>query len=680
MRRKYVLGIDIGGTFTDLVLVEIEVGKVNYLKVLSTPGNLVQGIVNAIKKASVNPREIQYFIHGSTVTTNAIIERKGAKVGLITTKGFEDLLDIQRGDREKLYDLQWDKPKHLVPPYLRMGVTERVDYKGKILEFLNEKELREIVQYFKKEGVESIAVSFLFSFKNPINEEKAKEIIEKEFKGYHSISSQVVPQIREYERTSTVVVDAYIKPVESTYVDVLEKKMVEIGMDCDSAIMHSNGGVMTTLDCKERPVYTLLSGPAGGVTASSYFGKLLEESNIITLDMGGTSCDVSLILDGKPISTIEQEVKWGIPVKVPMLDIKTVGAGGGSIAWIDKGGILKVGPKSAGAYPGPVCYQKGGTEPTVTDANICLGYLNPHSLLEGEMIVDKKLAEDAIENKIAKPLRMNLIETTKGIIEIANANMANLIREITVQRGFDPRDFVLMPFGGAGALHAIALAEQFQIKKVIVPPYSGVFSALGLILGDLTYDFVHSYLSRLEMIDFNWINGKFQEMEEKGKKFLRRAGHKGKIKIHRALDMRYLGQSYEIMVPIDNTEINKNYLKIIRVNFQKEYERLYDFYFTEESCEIVNLRTSVIGETYKPTLSYEKEGRSLDLANKGVRPVLFDINNGFKECPIFEKNLIPPHVELPSPCIIESKDSTIVVNPEWFAKIDEYGAVHIECR
>ncbi|MHB1006057.1 MAG: hydantoinase/oxoprolinase family protein [Chloroflexota bacterium] len=672
------MGIDVGGTFTDLVLIDQGTGEVSISKVPSTPRAVVDGVVNAIHKSGAVVADIAYFVHGTTVGTNTVIERNGARVGLITTRGMEDILELQRGDRQHHYDLRWHRPVPLVPRRRRVGLTERVDYRGRVIDELREDELPAIIEYLRSEGAEAVAVCLLFSFVNPDHERRLGELLQRDFpEAFLSLSSEIMPEFREYDRTSTVVVDAYIKPRMNAYIGRMQTELARLGLACDVTIMQSNGGVSSAQDCKERPVSTLLSGPAGGVVAGAFFGKMAGFDNVITIDMGGTSCDVSLVSQGAPLYSTEGEIEWGIPVKAPMLEVKTIGAGGGSIAWVDKGGFFKVGPQSAGADPGPVCYGQGGEQPTVTDANLVLGLLNPDYFLGGEMRLDVAKARQAVQEKVAIPLNLDLRMAAQGIVDIANANMVNLMHEISVAKGYDIRDFALVAFGGAGPVHAGVLAEEMGMPFVVVPRYPGVLSAMGLVLGDIRYDFVQSYVRPASLIEQGVVVGHFVAMENQGRLRLERAGYRGAVEVKRFVDMRYARQNYEIQVPVPPEAFENGDTAALIESFHREYAKLYGYYLSDEPFEIVSLRTSVIGRLPKASLVPETSAESsVEAARKGSRTCSF--KSGEVECPVYEREQLPLGASLPSPALIEEVDSTIVIYPGQEATVDEHGNVIIK--
>ena len=508
----YEVGIDIGGTFTDFILYDKKTGDFRIAKTLTTPEDRSTGVINAVRKVGVELSDVDYFVHGTTAAVNAIVERKGAKAALITTKGFEDVLELMRGDREHHYDLQWRKPRPLIPRYLRFGVEERVNYRGEILKPVDTSSLEEVIEILEKEKVESLAICTLHSFMNDENEKKIKSFLESRLPGVDfTLSSELLPEIREYERISTVAINAYIKPVMVRYIENLEQKLRDEKLKSSLMIMKSNGGVMTARGTRDVPAFTIGSGPAGGVIGSTLFGD-----SVITIDMGGTTFDVSLVDNGEPKYTSEKDVTWGFPLRLPQIDIVSVGTGGGSIAWIDEGGLLRVGPQSSGADPGPICYGKGGQEATFTDGCVVNGIIDPDYFLGGEIKLDKAAAEHTILEKLAKPLRMNEREVSSGIFEIACENMAAAMKLVSVERGYDPRDFSIVAFGGAGPMVATFLSRELGSKRVIIPVYPGIFSAVGMLAADVRFDLVQAYPVAIEDIDLNRMNEIVRTLEERG--------------------------------------------------------------------------------------------------------------------------------------------------------------------
>jgi len=673
----------VGGTFTDLVIINEQTGKIDITKVLSTPRNpatgVEKGIRKIVEKIGIQTNSISYFAHGTTVATNAVLEHKGAKTALITTKGFRDVLEIGRQRRPSLYRFDVDRAKPLVPRNLRKEVTERILFDGIIHEPLDEGEVRKIVKELKEEGVESIAVSLLFSYCNPTHERKIKEIITEVFpEVYISLSSEILPEYREYERTSTTVLNAYVMPVMDRYLGDLTDRMRRLGVSADLLVMQSTGGTMTSEVARKMSVHTLLSGPAAGVIGATYIADLVGYKNLITVDMGGTSCDVSLVDKGEPKRTTDGKI-GGYPLKIPIIDINTIGAGGGSIAWIDPGGALRVGPESAGADPGPACYGLGGEKPTVTDANAVLGYINPRYFLGGEMSLDVKASEKVISKHIAEKLGLDITEAANGIVEVANANMVRAIRVVSVERGYDPRDFVMVPFGGAGPLHASKLAEELNIPRILVPSAPGVLSAMGLLTADVRHDYVQTYHVKTCDAEPESIAELFASLEERGIETLVEEGFPvEKSIVMRYLDMRYLGQSYEITVPMTGGFTHDS-LKEAEQTFHREHERIYGHSAPDEPTELVNLRVVVLGRNEKfklPELPAAQD--PVEKAMKEVRRAFFSEEGGYVECPVYDRGRLQPGHEFYGPAVVEQMESTLVINPDQRVWVDHYGNIHIE--
>ncbi len=513
------LGIDSGGTFTDVVLFDDRKKTLHIAKTPSTPANPAIGVINGIKKivsqVGIQPGEIASLVHGTTVATNALLEYKGIRTALILTEGFKDILSIGRQDRPKLYDYFEKRPEPFIPRHLRFEVSERTLYTGEIFRALDEKKILSIIEELKKKEIKGIAVCLLHSYANPTHEKRIKEIFKEQYpEAVVSTSHEILPEFREYERMSTTVINTYVMPIIDRYLQDLQRMMREEGLTADLNVMQSNGGVMTSRSAGEKSVHTILSGPAGGVMGSLAIGTQIGMKNLITVDMGGTSFDICLIHDGKIHFTKESEI-GGHPIKIPMIDIHTIGAGGGSIAWIDPGGSLHVGPQSAGANPGPVCYRLGGKEPTVTDANLVLGRLDPDYYLGGEMSLDVEAAKQAILKKVARPLKLSLEEAAEGIIKVINASMVRGIRKVSVEKGFDAREFSMICFGGGGPLHSIELAEELKIPTVVVPISPGVNSALGLLIADFRYDYSQTFLKKTQDIRLDSLQQGFKDLEAK---------------------------------------------------------------------------------------------------------------------------------------------------------------------
>ncbi len=653
-----IIGVDTGGTFTDFIYKDGD--KWGIFKTLSTPENPAKAVLYGIEKiAKDKPKNIT---HGSTVATNAVLERKGAKTAFITNKGFEDILFIGRQNREKLYDLHYRKNPPLVPEEFSFGVKGRIIYTGKEIEKLDEAEIEKVVEILKEKGAESVAVSFLFSFLNPEHEEIVERVLKRH--GFEvSISSKIVPEFREYERSSTTVINAYVMPKMKGYISFLED---HLSKEDRLRIMQSNGGVISSETVKEQPVRTILSGPAGGVVGAWKIGKLAGYEKLITFDMGGTSTDVSLI-DGKPIITTESKIE-GYPVKVPVIDIHTVGAGGGSIARIDSGGALTVGPESAGADPAPICYGKG-EEITITDANLFLGRLIPDYFLGGNMKLQFERIVPYFE-EMAKKAGITPLELAEGILNIANTKMEKAIRVISVERGYDPQEFSLFSFGGAGGLHAVFLAKMLNIPRVIVPQNPGILSAMGMVLSDIVKDYSLTVMLTGKSVNKENTEKFFKVLEERAVEDLKREGiSENKIRAEKYLDMRYKGQSFELIVPFVDDFIEA---------FHKEHEKVYGYSNRKREVEVVNVRIRTIGETEKPEL------KKFDLVSEKVpegallekRKVYFD--GKWIETSVYDREKLLPGNRIEGAAIVVEYSSTTVIPPFAKAFVDEYKNLVIE--
>ena len=576
MGDQYRLGVDVGGTFTDAILLNESTGEVRTGKVPSTPSDPSEGFLNVVDRmlggGSVSAGDVRYVVHGTTVATNAIIEGNLARTAFVTTDGFRDLLEIQTGIRPRLYDLQFEKVKPLVPRYLCFGVPERLDFRGDVLVELDEEVVREVAGSLRDEGVESVAVCLLHSYINPGHERRIGEIFEAELPSVLvSLSSDVAPEFREYFRASTTVINAAIRPVVSQYLGKIRERVRGSGVNGELLVMQSSGGVLTFEGAIDRPVFMVESGPAAGVIAASELGRSLGHEDVISFDMGGTTAKVGLVEDGTPRVTKDYEVGGtasttehgargsGYPIRTPVIDLVEIGAGGGSIAWIDSGGILRVGPQSAGADPGPVCYGRGGEEPTITDANLVLGRISAEYFLGGEIGLDVEAAREAIEEKCAGPLGMSVEEVALGIVEIANNAMVGALRRVSVQRGYDPREFLLVAFGGAGPVHANRLAAELEMPRVLVPMSPGTTSAMGLLVTDIKHDYSVALIRRVDEVDLGTVEEQFERMVSEGREALAREGVGGdEMRFVRQADVRYVGQSYELTISLPEGLMGEN--------------------------------------------------------------------------------------------------------------------------
>lgn len=677
MRR---LGIDIGGTFTDVVLVDEGTGQVKTFKEETTAADLVEGALRGVRqllgREGIAPESIDLVAHGTTLASNAVLEGTGCRTGLLTSKGFRDVLEMARGARppEYVYDVRRPRPEPLVPRRHRIGISERLDFKGRVLTSISEDEVVAALGFLKAEEVQSIAVCFLFSYLNPQHERRVEELIANEYpEAGITLSSNIHPEFREYERTCVTVLNAYVSPLIERYLSRLEQGLKEMGIRRALHIMQSNGGLTTAGIARTRPIATFFSGPAAGVVAGRFVAEQVGLNNAITADMGGTSFEVCMIVDGKPQATTENEI-GPYPVNIPSLDIHTIGAGGGSIAWVDPGGILRVGPRSAGAFPGPACYGKGGEDPTTTDANLILGRIAAGSFLGGRVQIYPDKARAAIKEKIAVPLGMGLEEAAQGIITILNAKMAGAIRALSVKQGYDARDFALVVFGGAGPLHAVELAREMGMSWVVVPRDPGTTSALGITLPDIVHDYVRTSISELGQLVLSQVERVFSELEERGKRDLGTAGiGPGATVLLRSADLRYTTQNFTLNVPLPEGEFDETARDLLRERFQDKHEAIYGLKFQGEPMELVNLRLTGIGRLKAlrlPTASsFQKSPKP---ALKEKRRVFFADAGGWVECPVYEYTSLGPGARLPGPAILEQENSTIAVPSGFLGKIDSY--------
>ncbi|MBA3844632.1 MAG: hydantoinase/oxoprolinase family protein [Actinobacteria bacterium] len=679
------VAIDIGGTFTDATLIDEETGAVSIAKVLTTPSDpslgFMQAVERALREGDVRAQDVSFVVHATTVATNAIIEGTIARGGFVTTDGFRDLLEIARQVRPSLYDTQFEKAPPLVPRDRAVVVRERLGPAGEVLVPLAEDSVREAAAILRREAVESVAVCLLHSYVNPEHELRVGAILAEELPGVPiSLSAQVAPEFREYLRASTTVINAAIRPVVERYLARIEARLAEAGVHAKLLVMQSSGGVFSSEAAARRPVFMVESGPAAGVIAAAYLGETVGRPDILSFDMGGTTAKVGLIQGGRPSVTKDYNVGGhagagiggmslsGYPVRTPVVDLVEIGAGGGSIAWVDSGGLLRVGPRSAGADPGPVCYRRGGTEPTVTDANVVLGRLNPGYFLGGEMGLDVEGARNAIEERCAKPLDIDVTAAAHGIVEIANAAMVNALHLISVQRGYDPRDFILVGFGGAGPVHANALARDAEMPTLLIPPSPGIFSATGLLTTDLKRDAATTIMRRLDEVDRSEIETLFAGLERDGMAELAREGLAAEqIEFARQLDLRYVGQSYELTISAGDDVVER---------FHAEHDRTYGFAAPAEPIELVSVRLTSVGRIAKPPPRRLESGSTPK--PKERRAVYFAEAVGYVDCPIYDRYALPAGAAFPGPAIVEEFDSTTVVHPGFAITVDEAGNLIIE--
>jgi N-methylhydantoinase A len=673
------LGIDVGGTFTDLVLFSEDSGAVVVEKVPSVPADpsrgIIDGIVKILATAGAAASTVSYVTHGTTVATNTLLQRHGARTALITTRGFRDLLEIARQRRPSLYDLQAPKPPALVRRRFRLEVPERITSDGAVSVPLDMEAVDRALDQLAREDIEALAVCFLYSFLHPEHERLVVERARQRLPGVAvSASSEVAPEFREYERLSTTVANAYLLPRMGSYVRAFGRRVADLGIACTPFINQSNGGTISIDEAVRLPVRTVLSGPSAGVMGAAWLARHLGLPSLVTFDMGGTSTDVSLVRNGTPALAFEREID-GIPLRVPVLDIHTIGAGGGSIASRDSGGALRVGPESAGAHPGPACYARGGLAATVTDANLLLGRLGPEGLLGGTMGLDAGAAVTAIE-ALAVTLGFSAIETARGIVAVVNANMAGAVRLVTVQRGVDPAGLALLAFGGAGPLHAGALARELGIRTVVVPPNPGLLCALGLLVEDLRTDAVRTCVARLEVDALGRLDKLFAEMEAEALAWLERERvPAARRSLERWLDMRYTGQNYELLVPVPEETWTAGRIDPLRDRFLAMHETAYGYAAPDEPIQVVNVRLVARGRPDLPVLGPSARAMAdVGAALRTRRPVYFE-TAGFVDCPVYDRRRLGAGHVIAGPAIIEQFDSTTLVHPGQRAEVDELGFI-----
>ena len=670
--RRLRLAVDVGGTFTDVTLADPADGRLISAKVSTTPGDRADGVLDgiavALDRAGASGAEVADVVHGSTTGTNALIERTGVRVGFLTTEGFRDVLEIGRVMRpmEGLYDFNVDRPPPLVPRRLCLEARERMTATGDVLVALDEESVIAAAKFFAREEVEAVAVCFLFAHLDPRHEERAALIIAQRLPGIPiSLSNRICPEYREYERASTTVMNAYLAPIMERYLDDLEARLDDaLGDEARLFVVQANGGTASVAAAKARAVTTVNSGPAGGVVAAAWYGRRHQREQIVSVDMGGTSFDIGLIEDGRSKSTTEGSFQ-GLPVKIPIIDLHVIGAGGGSIAWIDPGGALNVGPRSAGADPGPACYGRGGEEPTVTDANLVLGRINPGYFNGGRITLDADAARRSVE-RLAGPLGMSLDDTSLGIVRVVNANMTKGIAAVTIERGIDVREFSLLSFGGAGGLHAIDLARDLEMTEAVIPPMAGTFSALGLLVTETRYDYVIALGGvATGRIVPSEIEARYAEMEDNALSSLADQGFIGDaVRLARAADLKVAGQTYELSLPIPGGgEFDGDTLAALVRSFGDLYRARYAFFFDGEPIEIVNLRLGAFGLRDVPDLP-EVAGAGVDPSSafKASRTAYFG-HAGRLDTPVYDRAGLAPGMIVDGPALIEEETSTTLVPP-----------------
>jgi N-methylhydantoinase A len=674
---RYRVTVDTGGTFSDFVYLNEDTGAVSIAKVPSTPDDPSRAILAGIElllAKGVHPDDIFYFCHGTTVGTNALLEAKGVRTGLLVTEGFRGIYPVGEQARPygaAIFDVMYDKPAMLVPQSLTGEVRERVDFRGRVLVPLDEAALRATVRELAAQDVESLAVCLLFSFLHPVHEARVREIVREEMPHANiSLSCEIVPQIREYHRLSTTVINAYLAPILARYIGALDRRLDGAGIATrQKYIMQSNGGMATFPAAARKAVTTVLSGPAGGVTAGVYACRMTGFPNIITFDMGGTSCDVALIKDGEPFVASRGKIE-GRDLAVPMLDINTVSAGGGTIARVDRFGVLQVGPQSAGAQPGPACYGRGGDAPTITDCNLVMGHLSEDNFLGGEMRLDGSKARAAIEGKIARPLGMGVSEAAEGIVRIIDVKMEEAIKAISTMRGHDLRDFMLLAFGGAGPVHAGRIARDLGMAGVIIPLYPGVYSAIGLLMSDVKHDHIQSRMAPLAALRAADVNGLFARLVAQAADELRSDGFAPEaIRIERALDLRYAGQGYEITMACEL--LQDDGLGALREKFDAQHRSLFGHSAPAEPVEVVSYRVRGIGLVPPVAVpKFSRAGAALADALRETRRVRMD--GAEIDCPIYQRERLDVGLTVSGPAILDQFDCTTVIYPGQMARVDEW--------
>ena len=675
---SFMVGVDVGGTFTDISFYDTDKLQTYYHKLPSSPSNpsvsILEGLKSIFNEYPITPNNVSYLAHGTTVATNALIEKKGSRTALIVTKGFRDLLEIGWQKRPSLYNLFAKKAEPIVEPDLIVEVTERILFNGCIKTPLNDDEVLILCDYLRDRNVDSIAVCTLFSFVNPVHENRIKSIISDKLPNvYLSLSSEVCPEFREYSRLSTTMLNAYLGPIMKKYIVDFERNIKDLGVCVHPYVTQSNGSIISLSQTIDYPIRTAMSGPSAGIVSAVNVSKEIGLNRIITLDMGGTSADISLIENGYPKITNEKIVE-GFPVHVPMLDIVTIGAGGGSIATIDSGGALQVGPQSAGAFPGPASYGNGGTSLTVTDVNIILGKLNNVSILGGKFPVSYSLAYDALKSNICDLSGLSAIEATKGVISVVNSNMIRAINLVSVERGYDVREFTLLAFGGAGPLHACELAQDIGIEKVVIPPSPGTFCSQGLLLADTIFNYSRTNILMADFSNIPKINAEFNELKAEANAFFDLEKiPKNKRKYMFSLDARYEFQNYELSLPLKSMPVSSHVLNLFIKQFHKKHEHEYGYHNLDYKIQIVNFKVSAIGDIVKP----KNIPVSIDLTpdfpeDFTIRSVLFQDLPDYIDCKVINRESLLPGAQLLGPLVIEEMDSTIVIPTMWKAEVDGY--------
>ena len=671
-----IVGVDVGGTFTDVFTIDQQSGACAVAKVPTTPDDQAEGFAAGIAQVA-DPARLSTVVHGTTVGTNALLERKGAPTGVITTRGFRDVLEMRRRDRPETWGL-WGQFEPVVSREHRLEVSERTLADGTVHTPVDTAEVRAAAQVLLAAGVQAVAIFFVNAYANPANERAALTALKEVWPNPHvNISSDILPEIREFERASTTALNAYLQPLIGDYLQGLESSLGGRGFAGTILIVQSNGGVMSVDNARQRPIRTALSGPAAGVIAGAHIAAQAGQANVITCDMGGTSFDVSLVAEGQSTLSPQTAVDFGLVVRTPMIEITTIGAGGGSIAWVDRGGLLQVGPESAGSDPGPACYGLGNERPTVTDANVVLGRINAQSPIGGGLErLDVEAARGAIEAHVGRPLELDTMAAAEAVIRLANSHMAGAIRLVSVERGFDPRHFTAMPFGGSGALHAGALIREVGLSSALVPRFPGVTSALGCVIADLRHDFVHTVNVMLDDLDAAALDAEINEAAAAGRGLVESAGVAlAGIDCLIELDMLYLGQTHTVAVPL-TLEIGEGGSGInaaqIETAFEARYLQVYGRLLDGIAIRLLNLRLAVVGRRPKLDMALlAPQGGSLEAAGCGARPIWID--GGWREAPVFERLALPVGAVINGPAVLEQPDATTFVDPGLMARVDDWG-------
>jgi len=682
--RRYIVAVDIGGTFSDLVCLDRESGEMRIMKVPSTPPTFIDGVMSALEKIAIPPEDMAVFKHGSTIATNAIIQRRGARTAVVTTEGFRDVLGAARADRTDHFDLSsMDRPP-LVPRRDVLGVRERVDSEGTAVVPLDDDSLARAIDLLRKRDMEAVAVVFLNSFMNPDHEYRALHAIREALPdAYVCCSYDILPELKEFERTSTTAVNAYIGPILDRYLSQLTARLADWGFRNEMFIIHSGGGVMSMDAARRLSARTCMSGPAGAAVGAAYIGGLAGFDNLISFDMGGTSCDLALISAGQPNQETGWKIEHKIPVQFPAVDVHAIGAGGGTIAWIDRAGTLRSGPQSAGATPGPAAYATGGTEPTNTDANLVLGRLNPATFLGGELSIDPALAEEAVRSKVAEPLGMGLEEAAEGILRVSNANMVDAARLISVERGYDPRDYAFVAFGGAGPLHAAYCASELSIPSVIVPRNPGLASAFGQLRVEIRDDYQRPLLTKHVNMTPTILEKAYGELETLARQSLEGEGiAAGEVRLERTIDLKYYPQTTYLNVAVPDGPITDETLDDLVGEFLARHEREFGYSVPLEftSVEFVNARLTAHGPAPVGDLQRDPaRGEAAD-ALTGTRQAFFSEAGGWVATDLYDRETLHAGAAFTGPAIVEQGDSTTVVPPGATARVDDYGNLILDVR